>query len=233
MKKKLEISEVFRSFQGEGEFAGVPTVFVRLFGCNLDCPWCDTRYAISLPNAIKARKRPFTETVPKLAQRIKGMAGPSDRVCITGGEPFLQSDALGELFFRLMDSGRRVSVETNGTIELPDWWDDLYSFWMWEKSGKMWLGPWMTFSPKLPRKGEHIPKQSLYFELADEIKCPISSTSDIIRYQKLLANHKTTAVKFLQPINNSPSAARAALEWTRRHKEWRISVQMNKIIGLR
>ena len=43
---KLKISEIFYSIQGEGVDMGIPTIFLRLFGCNLRCTWCDSMYAV-------------------------------------------------------------------------------------------------------------------------------------------------------------------------------------------
>ena len=43
---KIMISEIFYSLQGEGIQIGIPTVFVRLFGCDLRCSWCDSMYAV-------------------------------------------------------------------------------------------------------------------------------------------------------------------------------------------
>ena len=103
--KTMKVCELFASIQGESTLQGLPTVFIRLSGCNLDCCYCDTRYArsggtdMSVGNLIGA--------IAKYAIHY---------VCITGGEPLLDKD-MPVLAERLIAGGYTVSVETNGTID--------------------------------------------------------------------------------------------------------------------
>ncbi len=101
----MEVSEIFSSIQGESTLQGFPTVFIRLSGCNLDCIYCDTRYACETGT---------TMTMGDIIREVKGFS--VQHVCITGGEPLLQNDTPG-LVKELLDRGRIVSVETNGTID--------------------------------------------------------------------------------------------------------------------
>jgi 7-carboxy-7-deazaguanine synthase len=103
----LEVVEIFRSIQGESTWAGTPCTFVRLAGCNLDCAYCDTRYA---------RAGGETRDLDDIAD--EALRNPDPLVEITGGEPLLQPDAV-PLASRLADAGRIVLVETNGTVLLP------------------------------------------------------------------------------------------------------------------
>ncbi len=105
---RLEVSEIFYSLQGESTFAGLPCVFVRLAGCNLCCRYCDTRYACA-PGAGREL------TVEALCKRVAAYAVPL--VEVTGGEPLLQA-ATPELLGRLLDQGRTVLVETNGSLPI-------------------------------------------------------------------------------------------------------------------
>lgn len=100
----MRICEIFRSIQGEGLQMGLPTVFVRAVGCNLRCRWCDTGYSFEGGSDM---------TVDEIVDRV----GDCPRVCLTGGEPMLQDDAL-ELIGRLVDMGRQVDLETNGSVDL-------------------------------------------------------------------------------------------------------------------
>lgn len=102
----LRVSEIFKSIQGESTRAGLPCVFVRLSGCNLDCAYCDTRYA---------RKGGKDMTLAQILEKVK--AYRCDLVEITGGEPLLQVEA-PELVRRLLKEHYTVLVETNGSVSL-------------------------------------------------------------------------------------------------------------------
>jgi 7-carboxy-7-deazaguanine synthase len=102
----LDVHSIFYTIQGEGPFCGTPAVFVRLAGCNLQCPGCDTEYT-------EGRQ---TVDVRLLVQSVKELM-PSGLVVITGGEPFRQE--LGWFMSLLRTSGYYVQVETNGTLPPP------------------------------------------------------------------------------------------------------------------
>lgn len=115
------VNEIFYSLQGEGFYTGRPAVFVRLSGCNLRCPFCDTDFAA------------YEEmTSAQILARIEDLC-PQERttpmmVVLTGGEPSLQVDQ--PLVDALHAAGFYVAIETNGTHALPDTID------------------WITCSPK-------------------------------------------------------------------------------------
>ena len=104
----LRLSEIFCSLQGESTFAGLPCVFVRLAGCNLDCSYCDTGYARS-PAAGRDWK------IDGILERVAEFG--IDLVEVTGGEPLLQA-ATPRLLAGLLDRGYTVLVETNGSRSL-------------------------------------------------------------------------------------------------------------------
>jgi 7-carboxy-7-deazaguanine synthase len=109
---RLELCEVFESIQGEGPGVGLPSVFVRLAGCNLRCCWCDTRYAWDFESAKpEVELRVFD--VEQLAERID--AAVARRVVLTGGEPLRQQSALVRLVAHL-PADVSLEVETNGTL---------------------------------------------------------------------------------------------------------------------
>ena len=106
---ELQVHSVFYTIQGEGPFSGCPAVFVRLHGCNLQCPLCDTDYTsenIHWDVAMLA-EHVFTQFPIEF--------GMGNALCvITGGEPFRQN--LTPFVIELFKFGINVQVETNGTL---------------------------------------------------------------------------------------------------------------------
>lgn len=113
---KLKISETFESIQGEGRYAGVPSLFIRTSGCNLRCWWCDTPYT---------SHRPEGGAVDVGALVAQALASRCDHVVVTGGEPMLFPDAVAELVGALRKR-KLITIETNGTVYdarvQPDLW---------------------------------------------------------------------------------------------------------------
>jgi 7-carboxy-7-deazaguanine synthase len=101
----MQITEVYKSLQGESTYAGLPCVFVRLTGCNLRCSWCDTEYS------FYGGKKMTPEQVLAEIERLTTAGG---LVEITGGEPMLQERELVPFMQRLLDSGYKVLLETSG-----------------------------------------------------------------------------------------------------------------------
>lgn len=103
----MKVTETFVSLQGEGLRQGMPTMFVRLAGCNLCCQWCDTRYSLTTSLGIEMSVEEVMEAIIR-----SGMS----YVCITGGEPLLQREELLTLVAAVHAAGVRVDIETNGTL---------------------------------------------------------------------------------------------------------------------
>lgn len=104
----LLVHSIFRTIQGEGPFAGQPALFLRLAGCNLQCPLCDTEYTQGAEPISYERLR----------MRLRYAKNrEDDLLVITGGEPFRQS--IGPLIESALELGWRVQVETNGTLWRP------------------------------------------------------------------------------------------------------------------
>jgi 7-carboxy-7-deazaguanine synthase len=104
----MKVCEIFTSIQGESTRAGLPCTFVRLTGCNLRCPYCDTRYAY---------EEGVEMTVEEILHRV-GEAGLR-LVEVTGGEPLLQGET-PLLVKGLLDKGYEVLIETNGSLSIRD-----------------------------------------------------------------------------------------------------------------
>ncbi|WP_239098639.1 7-carboxy-7-deazaguanine synthase QueE [Micromonospora qiuiae] len=112
--RRLLLAEVFGpTFQGEGPSTGQQAMFVRLSRCNLRCPGCDTPYTWDT-RRYDLREHTVAASVEAVIAQV--LAAPPALVVITGGEPVLQQPTVTALAERLAAAGRRVEIETNGTI---------------------------------------------------------------------------------------------------------------------
>ena len=101
----MQITEIYKSLQGESTYAGLACVFVRLTGCNLRCSWCDSEYT------FQGGRKMAVEAVVDEVSRLSPGGG---LVEITGGEPMLQEREVVPLMQHLLDDGYRVLLETSG-----------------------------------------------------------------------------------------------------------------------
>lgn len=133
-QNSLIVAETFYSLQGEGHTAGIPSVFLRLGGCNLLCTWCDT-VEVWKRGKVKA----FEDVLsPKLIHALHKGA----HLVITGGEPLLHQKELGDFVVwikHLCDP--IIEVETNGTIQPSNYLLSVVDHW--------------NVSPKLKNSGEN------------------------------------------------------------------------------
>ncbi|WP_407461401.1 7-carboxy-7-deazaguanine synthase QueE [Methanobrevibacter sp.] len=103
---KIKVSEIFTSFQGEGPYVGTPATFLRLYGCNLNCEWCDTD--ISTYEILSV-----DEVAEILITQME--FNNIQTLIITGGEPTLQMEEIKRLIKELPDD-IKIQLETNGSI---------------------------------------------------------------------------------------------------------------------
>ncbi|MBP5784133.1 MAG: 7-carboxy-7-deazaguanine synthase QueE [Methanobrevibacter sp.] len=103
---KIKVSEIFTSFQGEGPYVGTPATFLRLYGCNLNCEWCDTD--ISTYEMLSVDDVAEILITQMEFNNIKTLI-------ITGGEPTLQMEEVKRLIKELPDD-IRIQMETNGSL---------------------------------------------------------------------------------------------------------------------
>lgn len=101
----MQITEIYKSLQGESTYAGLPCVFVRLTGCNLRCTWCDSEYT------FYGGRKMSIEDVRNEVLRLSPEGGLLE---ITGGEPMLQERELVPLMQSLLEDGYKVLIETSG-----------------------------------------------------------------------------------------------------------------------
>jgi 7-carboxy-7-deazaguanine synthase len=101
----MQITEIYKSIQGESTYAGLPCVFVRLTGCNLRCSWCDSEFSF-----YGGRKMTSDAVFDEVVRLSPGRGF----VEITGGEPLLQEREVVPLMERLLASAYKVLLETSG-----------------------------------------------------------------------------------------------------------------------
>jgi 7-carboxy-7-deazaguanine synthase len=190
----LQLVEIFYSIQGEGTWTGMPAVFVRLAGCNLSCRFCDTDYAI----------KEFA-TIGQIVQRVRDVGGDCPMVILTGGEPLAQKETL-DLIQALRNDGRRVHIESNGTIftDLPD-------------------DVWLCVSPK-ERVDRRMAARANEAKLIVDRRVP----------EEHLDLFPTMQTILLQPEGNRESNIELALAYAKAHPDrFRLSLQTHKMIGVR
>jgi 7-cyano-7-deazaguanosine (preQ0) biosynthesis protein QueE len=112
---KLPVSEIFFSIQGEGVNIGKPSIFIRLYFCNLSCVWCDSKYTWENQDKAKEGIDYFLMDIQEILNYISKF--DCNRVVITGGEPLLHQENLKNLLKELKNKGFYIEIETNGSIK--------------------------------------------------------------------------------------------------------------------
>lgn len=212
------ISEVFQTIQGEATHAGKPSVFLRLQYCPVGCPWCDTKYTWAKDKADEPRDNVFTrQEVPggiewdeqELIEAIK-QRYTARHLVLTGGEPCAQP--IFDLLTAAINAGFTTQIETSGTfaIHVPK-------------------ATFVTVSPKIDMPGGKVVlRESLH--RANEVKHPVGRMADVEKLDALLGDYKPPVV-WLQPLSQSEKATNLCVEVCMA-RNWRISIQLHKYVGL-
>ncbi len=203
----LKVCEIFYSLQGESTFTGLPCTFVRLSGCNLDCAWCDTRYAKDESTSL---------SIEKILDQIKIFG--CNLVEITGGEPLLQEET-PRLISQLLDLKFQVLLETNGSQAIRD----------------IDPGCIKILDVKCPSSNESdsfLYKNLRYLTKRDEIKFVIGSRQDY-EYARTIIMEKLSLHQsriHLSPVFGHITPARLAAWILEDRLPARLSLQQHKII---
>ena len=204
----MRVAEVFSSLQGEGRNQGRPTVFLRLAGCNLACAWCDTAYA---------REGGTEMAADAVLAAVRETAGPCRRLCVTGGEPLVQQDALVPVVAALASEGYAVEIETNGTIDFTP----------------VQAHAAITMDVKCPSSGE-ASDLALLARLGpeDAVKFVVADLADLAYMENVLDAYPTRAEVFVSPVHGADAGPIVA-RIVEQNLPVRFSLQLHKLIGVR
>lgn len=205
------VKEIFFTLQGEGAQTGRASVFLRFAGCNLwtgreadrakaVCRFCDTDF-VGMDGEGGGRFESASALARAVSLAWGERSGPRHVVC-TGGEPLLQLDT--KLLDALHDDGFSVSLETNGTLPVPDGVD------------------WVCVSPKAGSE--------LVVTTGDELKLVYPQVgAEPHRFEHLAFRHF-----FLQPMDDLTRKANTdrAIRYCMAHPKWRLSLQTHKLLGI-
>jgi len=199
----MKVSEIFLSLQGEGTDMGLPTVFLRLTGCNLRCSYCDTRYAF-----YDGKEMSDSEIIDKISEFN------CNRVCITGGEPLLQD--IYPLCKALKFKGFHIKLETNGSMPLKCKYFDI-----------------IDMDIKTPSSGESermIFSNIKRLRKRDELKFVISNREDYEYSKGIIERFEPECNVIFQPSYNVLSL-RDLAEWIIADKvNARLGIQLQKLL---
>ncbi|WMN59732.1 7-carboxy-7-deazaguanine synthase QueE [Pseudoalteromonas xiamenensis] len=218
-----KINEIFETIQGEASYTGTPSIFVRLQGCPVGCAWCDTKqtwevndtYLVSLEQTVEKKADSdlwANASALQIFELFQQRNYQAKHVVITGGEPCMYD--LNPLCNLLHEHGYTTQIETSGTFEI--------------------LAPektWVTVSPKINMRGGYEVLTSA-MQRANEIKHPIAMNKHVEELEALFERTATRpALVYLQPISQKAKATKLAIEVCKA-KNWRLSVQVHKYLGI-
>lgn len=212
----LYYSEIFTSIQGESSQMGYPCVFVRLYGCNVGCSFCDQKQAPGSTRRI---------SIGNLVAKVCSYGIP--RVCITGGEPMLQWNAVYPVVLELVGEGKKVSIETSGCFPI-----DLDNY---KRSFNY------VMDVKCPSSGvshKNVLDNLMRLRSNDEVKFVIANEEDYKYARKVLNTYSTPAQILFSPCfteDGKPMIGKKLVDWIIRDgmHNARLQIQMHKIVGVR
>jgi Organic radical activating enzymes len=216
----LPVNEIFDTIQGEAYWTGMPSTFVRLQGCPVGCPWCDTKHTWQVfPDTevsadLMLQKRRDSPAYAMMSSDEIERRCHMKHVVITGGEPCMYD--LRELTAVLRLEHKTVQIETSGTFEV-----------------RVDESAWVTLSPKIGMPGG-LSVLASSVERANEIKMPVGKLADVAKLTNFLRHHNCDGQRmvWLQPLSQSPKATALCVKAASEH-HWRVSVQTHKYLGVR
>ncbi len=217
MTKFLPVVEKFHSLQGEGFHSGKSAFFIRLAGCEVGCPWCDTK------NSWDSSKYPLLSINTLLSEIKEVRSKGASFIVLTGGEPLQHNlDELCKIIktktYIEGSNAIKIHIETSGVNNFSGCYD------------------WITLSPK-----RHNPPQDYFLEKCNEVKIIINDKHDIEFAKEIMtkichlrkANHKDLVQKFfIQPAWKNNNGYKLAIDFAKSNPEWTLSLQTHKYLSI-
>lgn len=219
------VNDIYPCIQGEGALAGTPMALLRLHGCPVGCPFCDTKetwhmdaakQAATIADALGTNERWTAATADDIAAHVAEQCPALNWVLLTGGEPAMQP--LHDLVAALHERRYKVAVETSGTADGV-------------------LGAdvdWLCVSPKIDMPGGRSIVEDV-ITAADELKFVVGKAADIDKIKQYLELWKVVPewqIVSVQPMSTNERATQLCIE-TALSTGWRVSLQMHKYLNQR
>ncbi len=210
VERFIFLNEIFYSIIGESSFVGYPSVFVRLAGCNLNCKYCDTKYALKDGKYISFKN--LISDIEKFGMK---------RVLITGGEPLWQRETI-PLIEELLNRNFTLFLETNGTISLKNVPREVFKI----------------VDVKTPDSGEgnsFLMENLRYLKSGDNLKFVICSTGDFywsVDFVKSIKMEKGVDILF-SPAHGFFSMNQLVQLILKEKLDVRLNLQIHRILGIK
>ena len=214
----LFYQDIFLSINGESRSTGLPTTFVRLWGCPVKCSYCDQ------PQPRSERKRISVERLVETVRKLK-----CPRVCITGGEPLIQNETI-VVVYDLVGMGYEVSIETSGCVPIePDHYTRSFRY---------------VMDIKCPSSGvshANVLENLKILHEKDEVKVVIKNREDYDYFLDVWRKHPTRASILISPVTKKslrygykPMIGKDLIDWVLQDKCWnvRVGYQLHKVMGV-
>ena len=182
MENKYKVNEIFLSIDGEGYRTGLPVVFIRLYGCNLNCSYCDTRYS--------CEQQEYREmSLYDILVEVLSYGVP--RVTLTGGEPLIHP-GVKDLIKSLVANDIEVNIETNGAVDLDEFIEFKYN-------SKVVFT--MDYKCKSSGMEDKMILSNLEFlQPKDVIKFVVSNYNEMTKMEFILESSKCKAQPYVSPV---------------------------------
>jgi len=204
------VNEIFSSIEGEGIRTGYPATFIRLYGCNLNCSYCDTRYSCEGHDGTEMNVSEVIEKAKEVGVK---------RITLTGGEPLIHKN-VEELVDELVNEGFEVNIETNGSV-------DIYPYI--KKENVIITMDYKLISSGMNDKMNE--RNFKYLRPQDVLKFVVGNKQDLDVMKEILEVHKPNCNIFVSPVFEQIEPVEI-VDYIKENKlnDCRVQLQLHKII---